>query len=61
MEKKSLIDCLVWLKHNIVLAGLVHRNCTAEGWTDPLVPHEDACYTFNDTLLLIREVSNCTR
>uniref|UniRef100_A0A8D3CC66 Secretin receptor n=1 Tax=Scophthalmus maximus TaxID=52904 RepID=A0A8D3CC66_SCOMX len=23
--------------------GTVHRNCTASGWTDPLVPHEDAC------------------
>uniref|UniRef100_A0A3B4UB54 Secretin receptor n=1 Tax=Seriola dumerili TaxID=41447 RepID=A0A3B4UB54_SERDU len=23
--------------------GTVHRNCTASGWTDLLVPHEDAC------------------
>uniref|UniRef100_A0A3B4WQW1 Secretin receptor n=1 Tax=Seriola lalandi dorsalis TaxID=1841481 RepID=A0A3B4WQW1_SERLL len=31
--------------------GTVHRNCTASGWTDPLVPHEDACgYTFNETV-----------
>ncbi|XP_075871922.1 secretin receptor isoform X2 [Nelusetta ayraudi] len=37
--------------------GMVHRNCTADGWTHPLVPHEDACYTFNDTLLFIGEPS----
>lgn len=42
------------------LAGMVHRNCTADGWTHPLVPHEDACYTFNDTLLFIGEVSSGT-
>lgn len=43
------------------LAGMVHRNCTADGWTHPLVPHEDACYTFNDTLLFIGEVSSGTK
>ncbi|XP_013866107.1 secretin receptor isoform X1 [Austrofundulus limnaeus] len=33
-------------------AGKVHRNCTADGWTDLLVPHEDACgYTFNGSFL----------
>ncbi|KAA8579568.1 hypothetical protein FQN60_006661, partial [Etheostoma spectabile] len=37
-------------------AAEVHRNCTASGWTDPLVPHEDACgYTFNETLHFLRE------
>ncbi|XP_034720596.1 secretin receptor isoform X1 [Etheostoma cragini] len=37
----------------------VHRNCTASGWTDPLVPHEDACgYTFNETLHFLRESSD---
>uniref|UniRef100_A0A3Q0STU2 Secretin receptor n=1 Tax=Amphilophus citrinellus TaxID=61819 RepID=A0A3Q0STU2_AMPCI len=25
--------------------GKVHRNCTASGWTDLLIPHEDACET----------------
>ncbi|KAK5847544.1 hypothetical protein PBY51_016664 [Eleginops maclovinus] len=37
----------------------VHRNCTASGWTDPLVPHEDACgYTFNETLHFLGESSD---
>lgn len=41
----------------IVLTGKVHRNCTASGWTDLLVPHEDACsYTFNESLHFIGEV-----
>eukprot|EP00064_Thunnus_orientalis_P013407 superscaffoldBa00002176_g13446 len=36
--------------------GKVYRNCTANGWTDPLVPHEDACgYTFNETLHFLGE------
>ncbi|XP_047432481.1 secretin receptor isoform X2 [Mugil cephalus] len=36
--------------------GMVHRNCTANGWTDLLIPHEDACgYTFNDTLKFLGE------
>ncbi|XP_062301466.1 secretin receptor [Scomber scombrus] len=36
--------------------GKVYRNCTANGWTDPLVPHEDACgYTFNETLHFLPE------
>uniref|UniRef100_A0A3B4FME1 Secretin receptor-like n=1 Tax=Pundamilia nyererei TaxID=303518 RepID=A0A3B4FME1_9CICH len=27
----------------------VHRNCTNNGWTDLLIPHEDACgYSFNE-------------
>lgn len=39
--------------------GKVHRNCTARGWTDPLVPHEDACgYTFNETLHFLGESSD---
>lgn len=38
-------------------AGKVHRNCTANGWSDLLVPHEDACgYTFNETLHFLGEV-----
>ncbi|XP_030609840.1 secretin receptor [Archocentrus centrarchus] len=38
--------------------GKVHRNCTASGWTDLLIPHEDACgYTFNETLLFLGESS----
>ncbi|XP_042261001.1 vasoactive intestinal polypeptide receptor-like isoform X2 [Thunnus maccoyii] len=38
--------------------GKVYRNCTANGWTDPLVPHEDACgYTFNETLHFLGEVA----
>ncbi|KAM9767000.1 secretin receptor [Menidia menidia] len=36
--------------------GKVHRNCTADGWTALLIPHEDACsYTFNDTLDFVGE------
>ncbi|XP_034031529.1 vasoactive intestinal polypeptide receptor-like [Thalassophryne amazonica] len=36
--------------------GKVHRNCTAEGWTDLLVPYEDACGdTFNETLRFIED------
>ncbi|XP_068446319.1 secretin receptor [Clinocottus analis] len=36
----------------------VHRNCTASGWTDPLVPHEDACgHNFNETLHFLGESS----
>ncbi|XP_041834568.1 secretin receptor isoform X2 [Melanotaenia boesemani] len=31
--------------------GKVYRNCTVNGWTDPLIPHEDAC-GFNDTFHL---------
>ncbi|XP_071373993.1 vasoactive intestinal polypeptide receptor-like [Centroberyx affinis] len=39
--------------------GKVHRNCTATGWTDLLVPHEDACgYTFNETLHFLGESSD---
>ncbi|KAM7365377.1 hypothetical protein PAMP_016310 [Pampus punctatissimus] len=39
--------------------GKVYRNCTANGWTDPLVPHEDACgYTFNETLHFLGEPSD---
>uniref|UniRef100_A0A3Q0SJK5 Secretin receptor n=1 Tax=Amphilophus citrinellus TaxID=61819 RepID=A0A3Q0SJK5_AMPCI len=39
--------------------GKVHRNCTASGWTDLLIPHEDACgYTFNETLLFLGEVGS---
>uniref|UniRef100_A0A3Q3FEI7 Secretin receptor n=1 Tax=Kryptolebias marmoratus TaxID=37003 RepID=A0A3Q3FEI7_KRYMA len=35
----------------------VHRNCTADGWTDLLVPHEDACgYTFNESFHFLGEV-----
>lgn len=35
----------------------MRRNCTAAGWTDPLVPHEDACsYSFNETLHFFGEV-----
>uniref|UniRef100_A0A672YC48 Secretin receptor-like n=1 Tax=Sphaeramia orbicularis TaxID=375764 RepID=A0A672YC48_9TELE len=38
--------------------GRVHRNCTTDGWTDLLVPHEDACgYTFNETLHFLGEPS----
>ncbi|XP_030265570.1 secretin receptor isoform X2 [Sparus aurata] len=38
--------------------GKLHRNCTADGWTDPLEPHEDACsYTFNDTFQFFGEVA----
>nr|XP_020447814.1 secretin receptor-like isoform X2 [Monopterus albus] len=36
--------------------GIIHRNCTDSGWSDPLIPYEDACgYTFNDTLHFLRE------
>ncbi|XP_041637574.1 secretin receptor-like [Cheilinus undulatus] len=38
--------------------GKVHRNCTAHGWSEPLIPHEEACsYTFNETLLFLGESS----
>ncbi|KAJ0062462.1 hypothetical protein NL108_013447, partial [Boleophthalmus pectinirostris] len=34
----------------------VERNCTAQGWTDLLVPHEEACgYNFNKTLAFLGE------
>lgn len=40
-------------------AGKVHRNCTTDGWTDLLVPHEDACsYTLNEMLHFIEKVPN---
>uniref|UniRef100_A0A1A8BUE0 Secretin receptor n=2 Tax=Nothobranchius TaxID=28779 RepID=A0A1A8BUE0_NOTKA len=40
-------------------AGKVHRNCTTDGWTDLLVPHEDACgYTFNESLHFLAEPSD---
>ncbi|XP_055360385.1 secretin receptor isoform X2 [Betta splendens] len=30
----------------------VQRNCTADGWSDPLVPLEEACgYTFNESVV----------
>ncbi|XP_026015638.1 secretin receptor-like isoform X2 [Astatotilapia calliptera] len=36
--------------------GKVHRNCTNNGWTDLLIPHEDACgYSFNESLLFLGE------
>ncbi|XP_059183695.1 secretin receptor isoform X2 [Centropristis striata] len=36
--------------------GQVQRNCSVSGWTDPLVPYEDACgYTFNETLHFLGE------
>ncbi|XP_068165356.1 secretin receptor [Antennarius striatus] len=39
--------------------GKVHRNCTANGWTDPLIPHEDACsYVFNESLHFLEEPSD---
>ncbi|KAM8722682.1 secretin receptor [Acanthopagrus schlegelii] len=39
--------------------GKLHRNCTADGWTDPLEPHEDACsYTYNDTFQFFGESSD---
>uniref|UniRef100_A0A3B4B5Z0 Secretin receptor n=1 Tax=Periophthalmus magnuspinnatus TaxID=409849 RepID=A0A3B4B5Z0_9GOBI len=38
--------------------GKVERNCTVQGWTDLLVPHEEACgYNFNKTLAFLGEVS----
>ncbi|KAE8278678.1 Vasoactive intestinal polypeptide receptor [Larimichthys crocea] len=46
--------------HEILYSGdKVHRNCTADGWSDPLVPHEVACsYTFNETLHFFGESSD---
>ncbi|GAA6217913.1 secretin receptor-like [Lates japonicus] len=39
--------------------GIVHRNCTANGWTDPLIPHEDACGNpFNETFNFFGESSD---
>uniref|UniRef100_A0A3Q4HBG5 Secretin receptor n=1 Tax=Neolamprologus brichardi TaxID=32507 RepID=A0A3Q4HBG5_NEOBR len=39
--------------------GKVHRNCTNNGWTDLLIPHEDACgYSFNESLLFLGESSD---
>ncbi|KAG8004626.1 Vasoactive intestinal polypeptide receptor, partial [Nibea albiflora] len=39
--------------------GEVHRNCTADGWSELLAPHADACsYTFNETLHFFRESSD---
>ncbi|XP_047211616.1 secretin receptor isoform X1 [Girardinichthys multiradiatus] len=36
--------------------GKVHRNCTTDGWTDLLIPYEDACgYTFNESLHFLGE------
>uniref|UniRef100_A0A3Q3L2M8 Secretin receptor-like n=1 Tax=Mastacembelus armatus TaxID=205130 RepID=A0A3Q3L2M8_9TELE len=38
--------------------GQVQRNCTANGWSHLLIPHEDACgYTFNETLSFLGESS----
>ncbi|KAM4537692.1 secretin receptor isoform 1-T1 [Fundulus diaphanus] len=39
--------------------GIVHRNCTTNGWTDLLIPYEDACgYTFNESLHFLGEPSD---
>lgn len=39
--------------------GKVHRNCTNNGWTDLLIPHEDACgYSFNESLSFLGESSD---
>ncbi|KAM9328436.1 vasoactive intestinal polypeptide receptor 2-like [Pholidichthys leucotaenia] len=39
--------------------GKIERNCTAVGWTDPLIPHVDACsYSFNETFPFLRESSD---
>ncbi|XP_028318916.1 secretin receptor isoform X2 [Gouania willdenowi] len=39
--------------------GVVHRNCSVSGWTELLVPHEDACGSaFNDTLHFLGESSD---
>ncbi|KAK2856879.1 hypothetical protein Q5P01_005614 [Channa striata] len=39
--------------------GRVHRNCTASGWSDLLVPLDDACgIPFNETLNFLGELSN---
>ncbi|XP_077406993.1 vasoactive intestinal polypeptide receptor 2-like [Vanacampus margaritifer] len=36
--------------------GKVYCNCTSSGWTDLLIPHEDACdYTFNEALHFLSE------
>ncbi|XP_024118039.2 vasoactive intestinal polypeptide receptor-like [Oryzias melastigma] len=34
--------------------GKVQRNCTAHGWTELLIPYEDAC-VFNFTLHILNE------
>ncbi|KAM8873282.1 secretin receptor-like [Synchiropus picturatus] len=40
-------------------SGRVFRNCTVGGWSDPLVPHEDACrYAINETLRFLVESSD---
>ncbi|KAM6945789.1 LOW QUALITY PROTEIN: secretin receptor [Aplochiton taeniatus] len=37
-------------------SGKVYRNCTVTGWTDPFLPHDEACnYIFNDTLHFLVE------
>ncbi|KAM6893738.1 secretin receptor [Xenentodon cancila] len=39
--------------------GKVHRNCTANGWSDLLIPDQDACGdTFNETLHFLGEASD---
>uniref|UniRef100_A0A3Q4HBF7 Secretin receptor n=1 Tax=Neolamprologus brichardi TaxID=32507 RepID=A0A3Q4HBF7_NEOBR len=43
----------------LLFTGKVHRNCTNNGWTDLLIPHEDACgYSFNESLLFLGEVDS---
>ncbi|KAF0046218.1 hypothetical protein F2P81_002747 [Scophthalmus maximus] len=56
-EEKCVTDVRLYDSHKAT--GTVHRNCTASGWTDPLVPHEDACgYAFNETLHFLGEASD---
>ncbi|XP_067349614.1 secretin receptor [Channa argus] len=39
--------------------GEIHRNCTANGWSETLVPYEDACGNpFNETLHFLGELSD---
>uniref|UniRef100_A0A3P8RGL7 G-protein coupled receptors family 2 profile 2 domain-containing protein n=1 Tax=Astatotilapia calliptera TaxID=8154 RepID=A0A3P8RGL7_ASTCA len=56
-EEKCMKDLLLSTSHKT--AGKVHRNCTNNGWTDLLIPHEDACgYSFNESLLFLGESSD---
>lgn len=59
MGFQDLTHLLSVLSISIIIGfiGTLLRNCTASGWTDLLVPHEDACtYTFNETLHFVGEV-----
>ncbi|KAF3706274.1 Secretin receptor [Channa argus] len=56
-EEKCMNDLLLFPSQKAV--GEIHRNCTANGWSETLVPYEDACGNpFNETLHFLGELSD---